>query len=495
MKAELVGFVVLGVCACTCTKEGDTNTAVADAAVDAGRDVQHEQHGERPLWPLDIGPIPDANTALCKDAWFPDATSVLDSKVPLAVKPEIKFKTLLAKGTFSAGSAPLLGPDGNIHILIQQGLFGISPDGQVKWSVSPPVPSFGFGTNPLGINGKWLVFGTDEGIYGVSRTGAGDWLVPFKGTIDPAAPPGSDVTSAPALDGKGNVLIAGPDHLLYRIDGKGSLVGTSQLPGRAWGMWHPVVDAKGNTYLRLRGAYERVALISNTGKTRWTRLVLPGTGILAMSIGANGDLVVAALQEIKKPQMSPQYVSHLMSLDQGCGAERWRTTLDGSAGFPILVGPSGELFLMLGGNKADKLVSLTSQGKPRWSTDLENSGSTGFLGFAAVGPLGADGAIYTLIKNDGPKGNPSGPPQVRAYAMADGKELWKLSIAGMSFTFGYPLLRTDGMLIFGANFPNDPVPGFYLVGVQTPSPGLALAPWPRARHDNQSSGNVVTKLP
>ncbi len=66
---------------------------------------------------------------------------------------------------------------------------------------------------------------------------------------------------------------------------------------------------------------------------------------------------------------------------------------------------------------------------------------------------------------------------------------------GMKFLYGYPLLRSDGMLIFGASFPYDPVPGSYLIGVKTPSPGMAVAPWPRIRHDNQNSGNLSTKLP
>jgi hypothetical protein len=59
-------------------------------------------------------------------------------------------------------------------------------------------------------------------------------------------------------------------------------------------------------------------------------------------------------------------------------------------------------------------------------------------------------------------------------------------------------LRADGALIFSGMLGNLDNPGSwegtYLFAVQTRSPGLAHSPWPRARHDNQSTGNQGTPL-
>jgi len=61
---EALALLLLVASGCTCTKGADqrSDAAVPDAALDAGPDLR--DHGaDATLWPRDIGPVPDANTA------------------------------------------------------------------------------------------------------------------------------------------------------------------------------------------------------------------------------------------------------------------------------------------------------------------------------------------------------------------------------------------------------------------------------------------------
>jgi outer membrane protein assembly factor BamB len=214
-----------------------------------------------------------------------------------------------------------------------------------------------------------------------------------------------------------------------------------------------------------------------------------------MALGANGDLIVASTEIVwQKPPQSQILKNHVVSMDPGCGAERWKTILSGGAEFPIVIGPHGRIFLSVGFPDApSRLVALSPRGKVLWNVPLNSTTGSSRFYFSTIGPVGANLVLYAITYNGGLPNDPDGPPEVRAYSL-EGKVLWKLPMEGMRVDQSDALLRPDGTLIFGALLRNEKVPGVYLVAVQTRSPGMARTPWPRARHDNQNTGNLATKL-
>lgn len=185
-----------------------------------------------------------------------------------------------------------------------------------------------------------------------------------------------------------------------------------------------------------------------------------------------------------------------MKLDRACGAERWRVAVTGgSVRFPLVVDGDGTIYGSISGQAKvyDRLVAHSADGKPKWTVDLKTA-SPGELEYGTVGPIGADGALYTVIANRA-LGEPAGPSRVRAYSRA-GLELWSVPVPGLSVqtTGGQPVLRSDGLLVLGGTVSETGPDKAYLFAVQTPSPGLTKSAWPRALHDNQSSANLSTPL-
>ena len=435
------------------------------------------------LWKRDFGPDPDLNLALCRDSG--DLDPAPDAAPPLATKPALKWKLKLTAANLHI-STPVLGQGGNIYFTTTLGIHAVSPKGQPLWSLPPPPGVSLYGNQPLALN-KLLVFGSIPGkVHAVSMAGKALWSRSLDGPFDPS--PGY-FTSRP-LQGAGDVIwIGGADHKLYKVDTQSTILQRTVLPG------HPLrglsaVDDQGNVYTVI-WASRRVVSISPAGKLRWSRTLHSSyaSAVSPLALTAAGSMVAA----VGCCAMSGQRYTDVVVLDRACGAERWRHHLSGTALPPILVGTDGTVYLHItwyGVKKPSKLVAISSKGKLRWEAVLEDSIQPGTILFRRMGPIGADGTLHALVENVGLPGNKYPPSHVRAYSR-QGKLLWKVPLEGMHGP-SYPLLLQDGSLIFGTQI--EPSKGTYLISVQTTSPGLAPSAWPRAYHDNQSSGNQSTPL-
>jgi len=436
------------------------------------------------LWKRDFGPAPDLNLALCRDSG--DLDPAPDAAPPLSTKPGLKWKLKLTTANLSI-SSPVLGLGGAIHFTTTLGIHAVSQKGQLLWSVSKPPGTALYGNQPLAIK-NLLVFGSLPGkVHAVSQDGQALWSRSLDGPFDPS--PG--YFTSPPLRGAGDVIwIGGADRTLYKLDTQSNILQRTALPG------HPLrgltaVDDQGNVYAVI-WASRRVVSISPAGKLRWSRTLHPSyaSGVSNLALTADGGLVAVVGCCVYSGQ---KYVD-VMVLDRACGAERWRHRLSGGSPiWPMLVGPDGTVYLHItwyGKNKPSKIVAISSKGKLRWEAVLEDSVHPGPMEFKGLGPIGADGTLHARVQNGGPPGKKYEPDHIRGYS-GQGKLLWKVPIEGMN-SLSNPLLLQDGSLIFGAAI--SPSKGTYLFSIQTTSPGLAPSGWPRAYHDNQSSGNQSTPL-
>jgi outer membrane protein assembly factor BamB len=443
---------------------------------------------------------PDLNLALCKDASTsaPDATSA----APLPVKPALAWKTVISSGgQLGSLERPFLGPGGNLHITdnLKDGVVAVSPAGKLLWSSGIPTPMVTW-IKPAMPLGDIVVFGGATSLSATIPPEA--WLFGFRCAAPPYCSgtfmrqiPGpfqkyGRVVSLPARAAQADAFhIAYDDGNLYTYDAAGTKLRSTPLPG--WNFSAIAVDETGTVYLGLASPVSRLVAVSASGKVIWSRKLHLALGwILSLALTSSGDLLVAVMTDNKPPG-----ASDLVKLDRHCGTERWRTSFTGQLFDPILIDVDGTSYVHVYGEGKfnSRLVAVSPAGKEKWSTEIEHTSNGPNLRLQSVGPIGADGVIYALIDNIGPGGIIDGPPRVRAYSR-QGKELWNLDLLGASLNsfLGNPALLANGLLFFGARYTESGVEKSYALAVQTPSPGLAKSPWPRAGHDNQNSANLAT---
>jgi hypothetical protein len=490
-------MLVLGallVIGCSCSqKEGQQDSTVvpppdlgpaSDHSIlaDLSKDTRSPDRGY--IFYKDLGPVPDINLAQCRDIGpLPQAA---DAAASLAVKPALKWTCKLAAGMESV-SSPVVGDGGTISITGKTKLHAVSSAGKLLWSIRPRSGAWLYGAKPLAFQ-KTLVFGTSYSmVESATMTGKALTAVSLDGPFNPLL---TRTVGYPVLGPGGMILVGGADSKLYTIDYRFQFQKRIVLPASS--LYNLVVDEQGNIYTDLT-AFPRVMSLSPSGKVRWSRILLNSANgsIASIIISKMGD-VIATVGDRPGYQ---KYKTHIVALDQSCGSERWRYTIDAAARLHMVLDTDGTMYFQttLHGDGPVKLWALTPGGKLKWSTKLENSSGTGYLFFNTIGPIGADGTLYTIILNGGTVGDTSGTPQVRAYSR-QGKVLWNVPISWMSGTSRTPLLLKDGSLVFGGAITSGGATNTYLISVQTTSPGMARSAWPRVYHDNLNSSNLSTPL-
>jgi outer membrane protein assembly factor BamB len=143
------------------------------------------------------------------------------------------------------------------------------------------------------------------------------------------------------------------------------------------------------------------------------------------------------------------------------------------------VGVDGGIYFGLNyGSPSSGLFALNTDGSVRWifqPSDLPPDVPPDHFDIYSSPAIGADGTIYF------------GQEFGRVYALnPDGSVRWIQNTSG-SFTWSSPALHSNGMLFIG-----DIAGNCYAIG--TESAGLAAAPWPKYRFDNQNTGRVAASL-
>jgi outer membrane protein assembly factor BamB len=245
---------------------------------------------------------------------------------------------------------PVIGDDGTIYVGSADGLFALSPDGQVRWQYVPPrctLPVLGLA---LGADGTVYAV-ADSSLFAVAPDGTERWQyasgAPLSSAISvsrdgviyivaqynwlaavgPDATlrwklPVTDFTSAPAI---------GPDGTLYFA--MGSYVCAADQNGtELWHWWAnfpcrpPVVGPDGTVYF---GSYNYVYALAPNGSRIWSERL--GITIGSTAVGADSLLYVGG--------------GGLVYACQPDGLVRWHAWFANSGCGPLTVGNDGVLYV------------------------------------------------------------------------------------------------------------------------------------------------------
>jgi outer membrane protein assembly factor BamB len=477
----LAALAALGGLGCSSCKSASSPT---DAGADLAPGPDLSAHAM-----LDFTPDP----AECREAGAPVDPGYAAS---LRVQPAVVWKTKLVKGSGPLGP-PVAGVDGDL--LFASWYFGVvrlDNSGTIKYVEQFPgtawetlctsCPGVATATEVLYTmgNGELLVFKRDDGRLWMIKELDGPVSINY-------------TVSMPVVCDTETVFVS--EHIdasqsrLYKfVDGK-SVFKLLLAGGRAG----PICEQRGLVYLLFRNG--ELAALSQMGKLLWRRaLAPPGSWGTGLSLGPGG-LLLAGVSVPAAPSSS-QRVCELVAVDRGCGAIRWRLPVKASLRSPLLVDLNGDIvFATMGGFKnyggqsvPDYLYRVSASGRVLWSKALEYSKWPFGLQYASVGPIGADGTIYTLINNGEVVDPPGQEPRLRALSPA-GDVRWELPFPDMVVSGGHqPILRRDGLLIFGAAL-GGPDGHQYVVAVQTRSPGMRSGVWPRGWHDDRNTSSLPSQ--
>jgi outer membrane protein assembly factor BamB len=326
--------------ACSCEEHehaADASPRPDRSIPDAGPDLSPPKEDAGSPWKRDLGPDPDLNLAMCSDGSV--AVDPSDLAVSLDTTPDLKWTVSLHKGN-GAPTSPVLDHDGTVYLPTLKGLFAVSSAGKLAWSLPPPGGSFLLGGHGGLFNGTFVT-GAQHTIHGIDVKKQTFWTIPLQGPLDSLTKTaGMFHTSAPGLLTPGTVAVAGADHRLYRMTLGGKLLGTSMMPGIASLPRFPAMDVAGNTYFSIIASGARLASFGPEGKLRWMRSLqpIPRSSVLSVAVGGPSTVVVASYNGTVPQPGTEVFTTDVAALDSGCGAERWRVTLDGIPRSQLLVG-------------------------------------------------------------------------------------------------------------------------------------------------------------
>ena len=130
---------------------------------------------------------------------------------------------------------PVVGDDGTIYVGLDDGLFAVSPDGQLEWSF-PTGRRRIFSPPAIGADGT-LFFGaarrTDGMFYAIGADGVEKWSTPVEGRL---------VNTAPTVDGAGTVYLAA-GKTLYAFHPEGDGQGGADIKWALTGFSRRLLDS------------------------------------------------------------------------------------------------------------------------------------------------------------------------------------------------------------------------------------------------------------
>lgn len=341
-----------------------------------------------------------------------------------------------------------LGPDGTIYASSNQGIYAISPEGNLKWHATYGSVAY----TAMGSDGVLYAAEMHGIIFGVSPDGTVSWK-PGYGLIGFHAPP--------AIGRGGMILYANTTSDLYAFE-------------------------QGSTTAAWSQSTFREGMIGNNSP-------LPGSA----GVGANSDVspVVYSDDSITLPR---QHWLHLLNAD---GSVAWTLEVTPHSLGPAALGQDGSAYT----GDGNSLYAVDHSGSLSWTFEADEGccfgspvvDSDGIVYFTAgryvyavdrygklkwqVQPkhvmrtsptLAADGSIY-IASDDGLSAlNP------------DGSEKWNLSTPGAGSS---PALGADGTAYYVCGM-------IWVCAVQGIHSPLMKSTWPRINHDSGNTGNVETQF-
>ena len=382
----------------------------------------------------------------------------------LAADPTLKWKL-----EQWIDNTPALGSDGTIYIVNENiyqdanKLVALSPAGSFKWQFTvnsgDPVPV-------VGPDGTVYVGGcAGDDLIAVNPDGTQKWTAPNLATDVPAV----------ATDG---TVYCGNNASLTAINPNGTTKWAYAIGPTSSA---PVIGSGGVVYI-VGGNGNALSAVSSSGTLEWQAA---GTeiGRSTLAIGLGGVVVAAATS------------GNLFVFNGATGSLQWQSPTPGCP-YSRLAGPvigsDGTIFLT---DSLGDIIARGTDGTQKWKQTPSSPDSSPLLG--------ADGNLYLARLNGLTIRNPATGAVVGSYfdplpscgasVQTRGCELQQyrsLCCSSWMGSWGCSVaLAADGTLYAGSS-KND---RFY--ALQTGSLGLAQAPWPKYRADNQNSGRTPSPPP
>jgi len=351
-------------------------------------------------------------------------------------------------------NSPALGADGTVYAFSERDtLYAFNPDGTVKWRLGLPDtvfyhPSNIFITPVVASNGTIYIFAADGNLYAINPNGTVNWRFPIR-TDFPT------ICGTPALGADGTVYVYAPESL-YALSPAGTINWVSYVGGSSC-ITFPAVAGDSTIYI---GADRDLVALNPDGSVKWAADMAPLIHTAdRIALGPDGTVYIFGT--------GLNFQGNLMAFTAE-GALRWTcTVLDSNCinvGTPV-IGLDGTIYL---GSATDaergRLYAVSPTGQVRWAKQ-----TVSYLQEAYDLTIDAEGTIYT----------------VEGAFDTEGNLKWRYPLGNVVvFSVGAPAIGADGTVYVTS--------GSGLFAFEGSASGLANSSWPRSRHDNRNSGNVLS---
>ncbi|MEO0070037.1 MAG: PQQ-binding-like beta-propeller repeat protein [candidate division WOR-3 bacterium] len=366
-------------------------------------------------------------------------------------EPEIRWKFTSAAFL----SSPAIGPDNTIYAFSENDtLYAFNQDGSVKWRLGLPDTIWYHPSNILispvvAQDNTIYLFAVDGCLYSINSGGSINWRLPIKPTFP-------TIYGTPALGANGTIYVYAPESL-YAVSPAGVIDWVVEVGGGSC-ITFPAVGADGTIYI---GADRDLIALNPDGSVKWSFDMAPAISTIdRLAIGADRTVYVFGT--------GIDDAGNLLAFSDD-GSLRWTCTLEDSdcisIGTPV-IGIDGTVYLGSATSSARGwLYAVSPSGEVRWKKQ-----STSLVQEAYDLAIDSEGTIYG----------------VEGAFTPDGNLKWRYPIGTTVVnSLGAPAIGSDGTVYIGC--------GTGLFAFNTSAAGLAQSSWPRSRHDNRNSGNVLTQ--
>ena len=297
---------------------------------------------------------------------------------------------------YEAFSSPVLGPDGTIYTLTQQGLEALNPDGTTKWVYAG---SFDDSTPVVGSDGTIYVGDSPDAMqYAINPDGTLDWTVSVASLGYPI-----NHFMVLTVDASGTVYIYidWPACQIFAISPAGTIIWHTDIDIWTATAFYPAVGPDGTIYVEVRDTNAQdidygvlYALNPTTGATNWT--YSPGASECIDScpvVGSDGTIYMAFSVYSGNNASETMY-----AINPANGAVKWSYPYQGTInGLCPALGADGTLYFGTttyngGGTPTGTLLyALASSGALKWKVTPTNDVPA--MGRSTV-VVDAAGAIY-----------------------------------------------------------------------------------------------------
>jgi outer membrane protein assembly factor BamB len=374
-------------------------------------------------------------------------------------------------------------------------------------TASSPHINWSYNAGPGALSGIALApdgtihFAAAEGIYALSPKGQLLWKAPL---------PFGPVVAAPTISPDGTLYLASESGKLFALDRSGNLIWESAdtqhklltPPALGDGPTLYATDDHSNVFAFAPGVQSNY---------KWDLLTFDNSakedGLLLGSNNPNDTRPKYSTPAIGRDDML--YLVHeswLYQISSGGEIQHYTQFYGGSPGFPA-IGPEGNVYV--GAHHWYALAGIDVRGKQLWGTRtsgvvrgspvVDNSGQIYFCDsdFAKAystdgrqiwylqlacnsGPaLAADGTLFLGV--NGPPQRSGSPQTYLAAVSSDGQLKWKTEIRGA--VRDAPAIARDGTIFFTTD------QGYVYSAFDSGAPSMDSS-WPRFQHDAQNTGRV-----